>query len=360
MKLRIRHVATAFLLCLCAAAIVAAGTYKGLEPGTSTRADVDRVLGAPVREIEADRLYEYDPRGTGRRISVRYRGSAQVVEFIELEPDEAYTRRDYAGWFGLGNPTVTRKDGVGKRVEYHLVQGVSLHFEGAAESSPVVFFRHFDRHVFLDPDGQEASSARTSGGAGGLPTDAGTPPARATGPCEGILGAWLWFNGAMVECFPDGRCVANNGFSGPWKCLDPAGRLTIAWARPGQRVPYVDTLQLSPDGWALEGVNQSGQGVGGHRPEYTGGGPRPGCDALLGTWRWSNGAIVRCTGAGTCTSSFGTAGPWRCINRSGRFEIRWGKPGRPSEFIDIVVVSPLGSYLTGKNQYGVGLGAARQ
>jgi hypothetical protein len=178
--------------------------------------------------------------------------------------------------------------------------------------------------------------------------------------CEGLLGRWRWFNGAMVECFPDGSCVASNGFDATWTCLEPKGRFEIRWAQPGQTVPYVDTVGLSADGWELEGVNQSGQGVGGQRPEFEGGEPASGCDSLIGSWRWANGATVQCGADGRCASDRDVSGPWRCINETGRFEIRWGRVGRPDQFIDNVVVSPLGTYLTGKNQYGVATGATRE
>jgi hypothetical protein len=183
--------------------------------------------------------------------------------------------------------------------------------------------------------------------------------------CQGILGLWRWFNGAMVECSEDGRCTANNGFSGPWKCIDPAGQFEIRWAQAGQQVAYVDTLSLAPGGGGLQGTNQSGQGVGGRRPEFSGGDPQSGCEALIGKWRigkwrWHGGAGVECLPEGTCTSDRDVSGPWRCLAESGRFEIRWGREGRPDLFIDTVQTSPLGSYLTGTNQYGVATGATRE
>ena len=107
-------------------------------------------------------------------------------------------------------------------------------------------------------------------------------------------------------------------------------------------------------------MNQSGQGVGGRRPEFAGGDPPIGCQALLGKWSWSGGASVECGPDKTCTASNGLSGPWRCVNDKGRFEIRWGRDGRPDQFFDTFLISPLGSYLTGKNQPGVGMGAIRE
>jgi hypothetical protein len=117
---------------------------------------------------------------------------------------------------------------------------------------------------------------------------------------------------------------------------------------------------LAPDGWELRGADQTGHGVGGRRPEFSGGDPQPGCKALIGNWRWHGGAAVECLEDGTCTSNRGMSGPWRCLADSGRFEIRWGREGRPDQFIDTVSMSPLGSYLTGTNQYGVATGATRE
>ena len=203
--------------------------------------------------------------------------------------------------------------------------------------------------------GDSSTSAPAAGE--GAPSSGGD----AGGGCAGIHGAWRWFNGVLVECTSAARCEASNGFGGPWSCLDPSGKFEIQWSRPGQQTPYVDTLTLSPDGWELQGVNQSGQGVGGQRPEFAGGDPLSGCQALLGTWRWSGGAVVECRPSKTCTSSHGLSGPWRCINDRGRFEIRWTRDGRPDQvFVDTFLVSPLGTYLTGKNQYGVGMGAVRE
>jgi hypothetical protein len=216
----------------------------------------------------------------------------------------------------------------------------------------------------LESGGASATSSAASGSAadgGAAPSTTATTTARSSGEgCSGIEGRWRWFNGIMVECFAEGRCEASNGFGGPWKCLDASGRHEIHWARPGQQNPYVDTLNLSSDAWELEGVNQSGQGVGGRRPEFTGGNPQGGCQAILGKWRWSGGAAVECGPDKTCTASNGLTGPWRCVNDKGRFEIRWERDGRPDQFIDHFVISPLGTYLTGKNQHGVGMGAIRE
>jgi hypothetical protein len=338
---------------MCQATLIWAGTYEDLEPGVSTRSDVDGVLGRPVREVETDVLFDYDPRGTGRRISIRYRGQSSVIDYIELEPSDRYSRLDYVAWFDLLDPTVTEVGEDGNRVEYHIIQGVSLHFDGSDAADPVVFFRHFDRDAFLGGGADEEEI--------GTIVPASTAAGDELGRCSDVLGIWRWHEGSMVECFDDRSCTASNGFAGPWECLDPtSGRLEIRWARIGQAAQYIDFVQPSRDGWMLEGANHSGQVVGGRRPEFSGGAPQPGCEAIIGRWLWANGDSVECTADGECSSSRGLSGPWRCLNSSGRFEIRWSRQGNPNQFIDTLLVSPLGSYLSGRNQHGVGLGAVRE
>ena len=88
-------------------------------------------------------------------------------------------------------------------------------------------------------------------------------------------------------------------------------------------------------------------------------GSRAGCAAVVGTWRWMNGAEVSCLADGSCTASNGFSGVWRCLDPSGRFEIQWARPGQPSQFVDSVDISADGRRLSGRNQYGVGVSAER-
>ncbi|MBW2396303.1 MAG: PAN domain-containing protein [Deltaproteobacteria bacterium] len=84
-----------------------------------------------------------------------------------------------------------------------------------------------------------------------------------------------------------------------------------------------------------------------------------GCDALVGRWRWFNGATVECESDGTCQASHGFGGSWRCIDAMGRFEIQWSRGEQPAQFADTLRVSPDGATLSGKNQFGSGVGANR-
>ena len=84
-----------------------------------------------------------------------------------------------------------------------------------------------------------------------------------------------------------------------------------------------------------------------------------GCEALVGRWRWFNGATVDCSADGSCSATNGYSGSWQCLDSEGRFEIRWGRGGQPAQFIDTLTISPEGLQLSGKNQLGGGVGASR-
>jgi hypothetical protein len=330
-----------------------AGSYRGLGPGVSSRMDVDATLGQPLRVVTPGTELEYDSRGTGRRILVGFDAADQIVRFIELEPDETYPRSDYAAWFRLKEPSFAQRDNTGSWTEYYLVQGVSLHFAGDDDRAQVRFFRHFDRDALLA--GEATATGRDqqpSAAASTLPADRDS--------CAEFFGVWRWFNGAMVECLEDGRCVANNGYSGTWHCSESPDRLEIHWTRAGQSHAIVDTLVLSEDRWELHGRGSSGHRRFAQRAEFSGADAQTGCDGLVGNWRWHGGTRVECTSDGACSASNGLSGNWRCILPSGRFEIRWGRPGRPNQFTDTLVMSPLGSYLSGTNQFGVAVGAVRE
>lgn len=74
--------ATMFLLFVCINCL-GQSSYKGLTPGQSTRADVARVLGQPVKEVSAT-LIEYRPQPLTGQIFVQYQKGSTVVERIEV------------------------------------------------------------------------------------------------------------------------------------------------------------------------------------------------------------------------------------------------------------------------------------
>ena len=71
-----------FLLLVCAICL-GQSSYKGLTPGKSTRADVERALGKPVKELSKT-LVEYRPQPLTGQIFVQYREGSTVVERMEM------------------------------------------------------------------------------------------------------------------------------------------------------------------------------------------------------------------------------------------------------------------------------------
>lgn len=71
-----------FVLLSCATAF-GQTTFKGLTPGKSTRTEVERGLGKPIKEHTAT-LVEYPPQNQTGRIFVQYRPGPDLVERFEF------------------------------------------------------------------------------------------------------------------------------------------------------------------------------------------------------------------------------------------------------------------------------------
>lgn len=152
--------------------LASAGTFEGIEPGVSTRADVDGVLGPPVREVAANIRYDYEPGAyDARRISVEFSPSSGRVAAIDLYLKQQHSRADYQEWFELGRPAETSYDDGGNRMELYPAAGISLHFDGPTEGDPVRFFRHYDPFATSEGGGETTDRFRGD-----------TPPARKDGP----------------------------------------------------------------------------------------------------------------------------------------------------------------------------------
>lgn len=95
----------------------AVSTYKGLQPGKSTRADVERTLGQPVRALSATQ-FEYAVSDGPGSVLVEFRGNA-VVDKIERRFTRPVSRA--AMLRSLGLPETPEEQGTnreGKLVEY--------------------------------------------------------------------------------------------------------------------------------------------------------------------------------------------------------------------------------------------------
>jgi len=147
-----RHFTEIFLF-MCLPSSLMAGTFLGLQPGSSTKRATDEVLGKPAKVIIEGEVYDYSPeKYDAHRISVRFGKDTQIIEAIDLYLKERYDKSRYKDWFDLSPPDQSIISG-GNLVEFYLPQGISLHYGGKDDSTPVEFFSHFDPVLFYELSG---------------------------------------------------------------------------------------------------------------------------------------------------------------------------------------------------------------
>lgn len=134
-----------FIFLLCSNCVILAGTFKGLEPGASTKGDADKILGQPKKEVIKNLRYDYSPDSSDtQRISVTFERNTKLIETINIYPKQTYSKAQYKEWLELMSAEKTEIDEIGNLVEYYISNGISLHFEGPDDTSAVRFFSHFD------------------------------------------------------------------------------------------------------------------------------------------------------------------------------------------------------------------------
>ena len=140
----------ALLLALMLAGVPAAAvsTYKGLQPGKSTRADVERTLGQPVRTVSAT-LFEYSLADGPGSILVEFRPDA-VVDRIERRFVKPVSRT--ALLRSLGLPETPEEKGTnreGKLVEYFGdVKTLALTYASAEPRSGIISVGYYSMELF--------------------------------------------------------------------------------------------------------------------------------------------------------------------------------------------------------------------
>jgi Tfp pilus assembly protein PilF len=134
-----------FTLIFCFYYPAISGTFKGLEPGTSTKSDADKILGQPYKEVIRNIRYDYAPENSDtQRISITFDSKSRVIESINIHPKQSYSKVQYREWLELKSPEKTEIDATGNLVEYYIKNGIALHFKGPDDTSAVRFFSHFD------------------------------------------------------------------------------------------------------------------------------------------------------------------------------------------------------------------------
>ncbi len=68
---------------IAANSVTAQSSYKGLTPGKSTRAEVARILGQPIKTY-SDTLVDYGPQSQTSKVRVQFRVDSTIIERIEV------------------------------------------------------------------------------------------------------------------------------------------------------------------------------------------------------------------------------------------------------------------------------------
>jgi hypothetical protein len=97
----------ALLLLFLVSNCFAQTSYKGLTPGRSTRAEAERVLGQPVKNV-SETLSEYRPQPLTSKIYVQYRKGSPVIERIEFSC--ALEKSDCSDFFAQQHSPMTDDD----------------------------------------------------------------------------------------------------------------------------------------------------------------------------------------------------------------------------------------------------------
>lgn len=135
--------AVTFVLIFLTAIPVRAGKFAGIEPGRSTKEEVEAALGAALATVSGGERYDYDgKRYQAKVISIRYSPEDFVVENIDIYPIPETFKAEYQRWFALAAPTSTEEDETGNLVEYYFPQAVILHYQGPTDVEPVEYFSH--------------------------------------------------------------------------------------------------------------------------------------------------------------------------------------------------------------------------
>src|SRR5262249_5030061 len=99
-------------------------SFQGLSPGSSTRSDVERILGQPVRTVPVTNvtnatLFEYKPPAGIAKVEVGYKAGSSAVERIRVHFLKPIARAALLRKFDLPQQADARRaDPEGKLVEF--------------------------------------------------------------------------------------------------------------------------------------------------------------------------------------------------------------------------------------------------
>jgi hypothetical protein len=144
-----KTIAVFFWLMIVSPPCFAISTYMGLQPGLSTRSEVEKVLGQPVQSINPT-LFEYPLASGLGKIYVEFRAKDFVVDRIERRFDRPISRSALIRSLNLPeNPEETGTNKDGKLMEYFGdIKTVALTYASAQTSSGIVSVGYYSMELF--------------------------------------------------------------------------------------------------------------------------------------------------------------------------------------------------------------------
>lgn len=146
-----------FWLALIGEACFGQSSFQEVTPGTSTRNDVARVLGQPVRTISTT-LFEYNPPAGIAKVAVGYSAGSSLVERLEVYFVRPVSRPAMIKRFNLPQQADARKtDAEGKLVEYFGGSSLlALTYASADAASGVSHIGYYSPELFEKRAGKAA------------------------------------------------------------------------------------------------------------------------------------------------------------------------------------------------------------
>jgi tetratricopeptide (TPR) repeat protein len=140
-----------FLMSVLLISPVWAGNFNEIEPGISTKAEAFAVLGKPTKEVIKNKRYTFNGQKFDLKVlSVVLYEDSEVIQAIELYPQETVYFPQLKEWFDLNDPFETTFDTDGNVIESFLPHAVRLHYDGPNNLSPILYFEHFDPAEYED------------------------------------------------------------------------------------------------------------------------------------------------------------------------------------------------------------------
>jgi hypothetical protein len=144
---------------LACAPCLGVSTYLGLQPGQSTRDDVARVLGQPVRGVSAT-CFEYNPQAGTGKIYVEFRSGPLVVDRIDVHFLRPISRSAMVRSLNLSEKAdAVQTNTEGQLMEYFgSIKSLVLTYTSEATSSGVSCLGYYSRELFERVIGQHRGS----------------------------------------------------------------------------------------------------------------------------------------------------------------------------------------------------------